>query len=67
MRRCEEALLQLTGVGGEFRVAEAVGKLVLEGLTCVEEVECYASIGKGEVVELHEKGELMYQSLAYLS
>ncbi|KAF9488079.1 hypothetical protein BDN71DRAFT_1436391 [Pleurotus eryngii] len=52
---CEEALLQLTGIGREFRVAEAVGKLVNEGLRCVEEITCYASIGKGEVCELYEK------------
>lgn len=67
IRRCEEALLQLTGVGREFRVAEAVGKLVNEGLRCVEEIACYASIGKGEVCELYEKRELMFQSLTYLS
>ncbi|KAG9223437.1 hypothetical protein CCMSSC00406_0007624 [Pleurotus cornucopiae] len=63
MRRSEAALLQLTGVGREYKVAETVGKLVVEGLNCVEEIACYASIGKGEVLELYEKRELLYQTL----
>ncbi|KAG9225815.1 hypothetical protein CCMSSC00406_0007825 [Pleurotus cornucopiae] len=65
LQRCEHALLQLTGVAKEFRAAEAVGKRVHEALLCLEEVSCYASIGKAEIREAHDAGELIHQSLLY--
>ncbi len=65
IQRCEDALLRLAGVGKEFRAAEMVGKAIREAQHCLEEVECYASIGKAEIREAHEAADLMFQSLLY--
>lgn len=65
IKRCEHALLQLCGVAKEFRAAEALGKQIHQALLCLEEVSLYASIGKAEIREAHDAGELIHQSIPY--
>lgn len=65
MERCHHAILNLAGVGKQLRVAEDEGKVIREALMCVEELECYASLGKAEVIEMQSTNQLMFQSLSY--
>lgn len=61
--RCQDALLQLEGVGKEFKVVETMSKGVRTALLCLEELACYASVGKGEILAMHQSRLLMYQEL----
>lgn len=63
LTRCQNAVLQLEGVGKEFRVVETLGKGVHTALLCLEELACYASVGKAEIIALHQSRSLMYQEL----
>ncbi len=65
MERCNAAILQLAGVGRELRASQDRERQVQETLKCLEELECYASIGKAEVIEMQRNRQLMYQSLPY--
>ncbi|KDQ22299.1 hypothetical protein PLEOSDRAFT_171717 [Pleurotus ostreatus PC15] len=63
LTRCQDAVLQLEGVGKEFRAVETIGKGVHTTLLCLEELACYASVGKAEILALHQSRSLMYQDL----
>ncbi|KAF4597824.1 hypothetical protein EYR38_006215 [Pleurotus pulmonarius] len=65
MERCQHIILQLKGVGEEYERAEMVRKEMNNALKCLDELECYAAIGKAEVIESYDKCELMYQSLLH--
>lgn len=65
LERCHAAILNMAGVGKELGVAETTGREVLETLKCLEELECYASIGKAEVIEMQTTNQLMFQSINY--
>ncbi|KAF9496304.1 hypothetical protein BDN71DRAFT_1505816 [Pleurotus eryngii] len=61
--RCERELLQLAGVGKDFRMAESVGRTIQEALLYVEEVSCLAQVDREGLYELYQARQLMYQSL----
>ncbi|KAF9490906.1 hypothetical protein BDN71DRAFT_1510817 [Pleurotus eryngii] len=65
MERCHHAVLNLAGVGKELRVVQEIGGGVHEALKCLEELECYASFGKAEIIEMQRTKQLMFQSLNY--
>ncbi|KAF4569575.1 hypothetical protein EYR36_009372 [Pleurotus pulmonarius] len=65
MERCQHILLQLKGVGEEYKRAEKVRKEMNDALKCLDELECYAAIGKAEVIDSYSKCELMYQALVH--
>ncbi|KAF4584626.1 hypothetical protein EYR38_001861 [Pleurotus pulmonarius] len=65
MARCHHAILNSAGVGKELRVAQDIGDAVYKALRCAEELECYASIGKAEIIEMQSTKQLMFQSLEY--
>lgn len=62
MHRCLDSILQLAGVGKELHEAEALNKAITEAISSLDDVLCYAMGGYSEVVEMHAKGTLMYQS-----
>lgn len=62
MRRCLGGILQLAGVGKELHEADTLDKAITEAISSLDDVLCYAMGGYSEVVEMHAKGLLMYQS-----
>ncbi|KAF9487344.1 hypothetical protein BDN71DRAFT_1436926 [Pleurotus eryngii] len=52
----------LVGVGKELHKAEALNKAITEAISSLDNVLCYTMGGYSEVVEMHAKGLLMYQS-----
>ncbi|KAG9222042.1 hypothetical protein CCMSSC00406_0008027 [Pleurotus cornucopiae] len=63
IQRCEKELLQLAGVGKDYRAAESVGKTIHEALLYVEEVSCLSELDREGLYELYHARQLMYQSL----
>lgn len=60
--RCLNGILQLAGVGKELRVVETLGRAVGEVLAWLEDIMCAVMCGYSEVIEMHGKRQLMYQT-----
>ncbi|KDQ23113.1 hypothetical protein PLEOSDRAFT_1108748 [Pleurotus ostreatus PC15] len=63
IKRCQDALLQLSGIDNNFREAEVEGKKIKEALSCLEDVLCALMEGETEFFQMYKSKEFMYQSL----
>ncbi|KAJ8508657.1 hypothetical protein ONZ45_g9100 [Pleurotus djamor] len=61
IKRCMHAILQLEGVQSDFRKVSAAERLIREACAYMEELSCYASMDRGELVHEHEMRQLRYQ------
>ena len=61
IQRYEDKILQLAGVGSEWREAHELYNRVLEVVRWTEEVSCLATVGPGGLVVSHITEQLMFQ------
>ncbi|KAF4586116.1 hypothetical protein EYR38_009715 [Pleurotus pulmonarius] len=60
-RRCEAAVLQLAGVGDEFKEVERVGKEIYEANAFLEDLMCYVLGGYSDAIDAYQTRSLQFQ------
>ena len=61
LTKCEDNILQLTGVGTELYLAQEYRRSIDLVIHWLEELLCYAMIVVAELSDMHSSRQLMYQ------
>jgi hypothetical protein len=63
IRRYQDTVLQLTGVDKEWARCEEIGTCVSNVLKALEDVLCHGMGDLNDLIAIHSRGELLYQTL----
>jgi hypothetical protein len=63
IRRYQDTVLQLTGVDKEWACCEEIGTCVSNVLKALEDVLCHGMGDLNDLIAIHSRGELLYQTL----
>jgi hypothetical protein len=63
IRRYQDSVLQLTGVGKEWARCEKIGMCVSDVLKALEDILCHGMADMEDLVVCYARRELLYQSL----
>lgn len=63
LRRHEDEILQLAGVGTQLEKVQGTAREVVKTIVWLEELLCLAMVDKALLFEMHAEGKLLYQSV----